>query len=82
MKKLTLSIRDQKKIEWAKSFAKEHQTSISRLFEDYISVLMAFDQTEVKLSDTLQSLRQPGQRPSESQIENHLVQRRHRSQTK
>ena len=79
MEKLTLSIRDQEKVKWAKAFAKENRTSVSRLFEDYLAALMAFDQKEVTLSDTLQSLRQPGQRPTESAIERHLTQRRHRS---
>lgn len=82
MEKLTLSIRDREKIEWAKSFAKENETSISWLFEDYLGALMAFDQREVTLSQPLQALRQPSQRPSGGQIERHLRQRRTRSTSK
>lgn len=76
MEKLTLSIRDAKKIEWAKEFAKKNDTSVSRLFESYLEALMAFDQKKVVLSKKLSSLRQPGKRPSIGQIEKHLVQRR------
>ena len=79
MEKLTLSIRDQEKIKWIKTFAKENETSVSRLFENYLGALMAFDQREVTLSETLTSLRQPGRRPSEAQIERHMTQRRTRS---
>ena len=75
MEKLTLSIRDREKVEWAKTFAKEHETSVSRLFEEYLGALMAFDQREVTLSESLQSLRQPDQRPSDAQIESHLTRR-------
>ena len=82
MEKLTLSIRDRKKIEWVKAFAKENETSVSRLFEDYLGALMAFDQREVTLSDSLAALRQPGRRPSETQVERHLTQRRNRSTSK
>lgn len=82
MEKLTLSIRDREKIEWAKAFAREHETSLSRLFEDYLKALMAFDQREVVLSETLRSLQQPGQRPGEAQIERHLRRRRNRSTPK
>lgn len=82
MEKLTLSIHDKEKIAWIKAFAKAHQTSVSRLFESYLDALMAFDQTEVTLSDTLQKLRQPGKRPNQEQIECHMTQRRHRSSIK
>lgn len=37
---------------------------------------------EVNVSSQLQALRQPGKRPTDKQIENHLKQRRHRSSTK
>lgn len=79
MEKLTLSIKDKEKIKWIKTFAKTHQTSISRLFESYMDALQTFDQKEVNLSLNLQSLRQPGKRPTKKQIENHLIKRRHRS---
>ena len=82
MEKLTLSIRDREKIEWAKAFAKENETSVSRLFEDYLGALMAFDQREITLSEPLRSLRQPGQRPTDTQIERHLIRRRTRSTPK
>jgi hypothetical protein len=36
MEKLTLSIRDKKKIDWAKSFVKMNNTSLSQLFEAYL----------------------------------------------
>lgn len=82
MEKLTLSIQDKEKIAWVKAFAKAHDTSVSQLFEKYVDTLMAFDQTDVKLSNTLQSLRQPGKRPNQGEIERHLTRRRHRSSTK
>lgn len=81
MEKLTLSIQDKEKIVQIKAFAKAHQTSVSRLFESYIEAIIAFDQTEVKVNNTLQSLRQPGKRPDQKQIERHLTGRRHRSST-
>ncbi len=81
MEKLTLSIQNKEKIAQIKAFAKAHQTSVSRLFESYIESLLAFDRAEVKLSDTLQSLKQPGKRPDYKQIDRHLTQRRQRSST-
>lgn len=79
MEKLTLSIQDKEKVARIKTFAKENRTSVSRLFESYLDALMAFDQQEVILNDTLQKLRQPGERPSDKQINRHLMQRRRRS---
>ncbi len=79
MEKLTLSVQDKEKIIRIKAFAKANQTSVSRLFESYIDALIAFDQAEIKLSDTLHSLKQPGKRPNQKQIENYLMQRRRRS---
>jgi hypothetical protein len=78
MEKLTLSIRDREKISWIKNFAKAHDTSVSQLFEQYVEALWKFDETEVKISNRLQSLRQPGKRPSDKQIGNYLELRRHR----
>jgi len=82
MEKLTLSIHDKEKIAWVKAFAKENNTSVSQLFEKYVDSLKAFDQSEVKLSTNLQSLRQPGVRPKEKEIERHLARRRQRTPTK
>jgi hypothetical protein len=79
MRKLTLSIRDEKKIEWAKDFAKSGNTSLSRLFEDYLSSLEEFEKKEVVLSKDLQRLKDPGKKPSSLEIEKHLTQRRWRS---
>jgi hypothetical protein len=79
MEKLTLSIRDKEKIDWAKSFVKRNNTSLSQLFEAYLDSLMAFDQKIVTISQELKSLKQPGQRPSEKEIERHLKQRRKRT---
>ena len=82
MEKLTLSIHEKEKIAWVKAFAKANDTSVSQLFENYVDALRVFDQSEVKLSDHLQSLRQPGKRPSQKQIERHLVRHRQRTSTK
>ncbi len=82
MKKLTLSIRDEQKLNWVKTYAKNHKTSVSRIFEDYIDALMAFDKREVVLNSTLESIRQPGKRPSEKEIEKHLTSRRMRKSQK
>ncbi len=82
MEKLTLSIRDKEKVTWAKSFAKEKNTNVSRLFETFLESLMTFEQKEVVLSQNLRNLRQPGGRPSQNQIENHLNKRRNRTPTK
>ncbi|WP_162417738.1 DUF6364 family protein [Cyclobacterium roseum] len=82
MEKLTLSIKDKEKIKWAKSFAKEKNTNVSRLFESFLESLMSFEQKEVILSKNLQNLRQPGSRPNQKQIENHLNKRRNRQTTK
>jgi hypothetical protein len=79
MEKLTLSIRDKKKIDWAKSFVKMNNTSLSQLFEAYLDSLIAFDQKKVTISQELKSLKQPGQRPAEKEIERHLKQRRKRT---
>ena len=79
MGKLTLSIRDKEAIKWVKAYAKSHDTNVSRLFESYLESLMAFEQKEVHLSQKLQNLRQPGQRPSQQQIEKHLGKRRKRA---
>lgn len=78
MEKLTLSIRNKEKIVWAKKFAKANDTSLSELFERYLESLMEFDQKQLVLSNSLQSLKQPGTRPSEKQIESHLTRRRNR----
>lgn len=82
MEKLTLSIRDKEKVKWAKSFAKEKNTNVSRLFESFLESLMTFDQKELVMSEKLQNLRQPGGRPSQNQIESHLSERRKRTPTK
>jgi len=82
MEKLTLSIQDKERIEWVKDFVRTNNTSVSRLFEDYISSLMAFERAEVKLSDTLKALRQPGKRPGPGEIDRHLTKRRYRSSAK
>jgi len=79
MEKVTLSVRSAEKIEWIKAFAKENRTNVSRLFENYIDSLKQFDAIEVKLSDELNLLKQPGERPSKSQINRHLEKRRKRS---
>ena len=79
MEKLTLSIRDKGKIAWAKAFAKSNNTSLSRLFEDYLSLLEEFDKKEVVLGDAFRQLRDPGKRPGPVEIEKHLKQRRLRS---
>ena len=81
MEKLTLSIRSKEKIALAKTIAKANKTSLSRLFEDYLDALIAFDQAEVNLSKELQALKQsePGKRPSEEVVHSHLVRRRNRS---
>ena len=82
MEKLTLSIHDKEKIAWVKAFAKKNDTSVSQLFENYVDALKVFDQSEVKLSNKLQSLRQPGARPKEKEIERHLTRRRQRTSAK
>lgn len=82
MGKLTLSIHDKEKIARVKSFAKTHDTSVSQLFEKYIDALLEFDQSDIKLSSELQSLRQSGKRPSKKEIESHLKKRRHRASSK
>jgi len=76
MSKLTLSIKDKEKIEWAKRYATLQETSLSRLIEDYIDSLFRFDQREVFLSDRLQSLRHPGRRPSSQEIDHQMDLRR------
>ena len=81
MEKLTLSIHDREKIAWIKAFAKAHKTSISRLFESYIDALVAFDGKKIVLSKNLRTLRRPGKRPDQKQIEQHLILRRHRHST-
>ena len=82
MEKLTLSIRDPKKVAWAKAFAQRHQTSVSRLFEEYLAALATFDDQEVVLSESLNALRHPGPRPSDAQIARHLTERRKRTSAK
>lgn len=82
MEKLTLSIHDKEKIERIKVFAKTHNTSVSQLFEKYIDALLAFDQSDIKLSSQLKSLKQPGKRPTQKEIESHLKKRRSRSAPK
>ena len=82
MEKLTLSITDKNKIDWIKDFARSHDTNVSRLFDKYVETLMAFEQVDIKISNNLQSLRQPGKRPTQSQIKRHLTQRRKRSSAK
>ncbi|MEX2564362.1 MAG: DUF6364 family protein [Cyclobacteriaceae bacterium] len=72
MEKLTLSIRDKEKVNWAKSFAKQNNTNVSRLFETFLESIMTFEQKKVVLSQDLQNLRQPGSRPSQKEIENHF----------
>lgn len=76
MTKLTLSIQDKERVEWAKRYANLQETSLSRLIENYLEALFRFDQKEVLLSDRLQSLRHPGTRPSSQEIERHLDARR------
>lgn len=78
MKKLTLSIKNEDKLNWLKAYAKNNGTSISRIFESYIDALIAFDNREVNLSASLEVLRQPGERPSQKEIEKHLASRRNR----
>lgn len=79
MEKLTLSIRNKEKIDWVKNFAKTHHTSVSSLFESYVDALKAFDEQELHMSSTLDSLRDPGERPGAEEIEKHLTQRRKRT---
>lgn len=79
MEKLTLSIRSAEKINWVKSFAKTNNTNVSRLLEEYIDSLMLFDAKEVTLSHEISSLRQPGMRPTKSQMARHADKRRKRS---
>lgn len=81
MEKLTLSIRKKENIDWVKKFARAHDTSVSSLFESYVDALRVFDQQEVKLSESLQALREPGKRPKPDEIQKHLTQRRYRSGT-
>ena len=81
MEKLTLSIRDKEKVKWAKDFAKEKNTNVSRLFESFLESLMTFEKKEVVLSQSLKNLRQPGARPSQNQIQSHLNKRRNRTST-
>ena len=76
MSKLTLSIDNQEVIEWAKSFAKENNTSVSSLVEKYLLSLKKFKEKEVNLSDSLKSFKDAGLRPSEKEIEKHLSKRR------
>jgi len=82
MEKLTLSIGSKEKIAWVKVFAKANETSVSQLFESYVDALMEFDKKEVKLTNTLKTLRKPGKRPSQKAIERHLNRRRQRSASK
>jgi hypothetical protein len=49
------------------------------MFENYIDMLISFDRMHVRLSKTLRSLRQPGKRPNDKEIERHLARKRHRS---
>ena len=58
MEKITLSVRSKEKIASAKAIAKANKTSLSRLFEEYLDALIAFDRVEVTLSDELQALKQ------------------------
>ncbi|WP_373493414.1 DUF6364 family protein [Aquiflexum sp.] len=76
MEKLTLDIKDMELITWAKNYARSNSTSVRILFESHIRALKEFEKIEVKLSPELQNLRDPGQRPTEKEIEKHLVQRR------
>ena len=80
MEKLTLSIRSKEKIASAKAIAKANKTSLSRLFEEYLDALIAFDRTEIVIDEKLQALKQPepNKRPSEEDIHRHLVRRRER----
>lgn len=79
MVKLTLSIKDPELIAWAKNYAKANNVSVSGLFESHIRAIMEFDKKEIFLSPELQNLRDPGQRPTEKEIEKHLIQRRKKS---
>ncbi len=80
MEKLTLSVRNKEKITSAKAIAKANKTSLSRLFEEYIDALIAFEQIDVTLSDKLQALKQAesDERPSREAIHQHLTRRRRR----
>ncbi|GAB2608990.1 DUF6364 family protein [Belliella aquatica] len=78
MSKLTLSIDNQEVIDWAKSFAKDNNTSVSSLVEKYLLSLKKFNERELILSDRLKSLKDAGLRPSEKEIEKHLSKRRKR----
>lgn len=79
MNKITLSIQNKEKIARIKSIARTNKTSLSRMFENYIDMLISFDRMHVRLSKTLRSLRQPGKRPNDKEIERHLARKRHRS---
>lgn len=81
MEKLTLSIRSKEKIASAKAIAKANKTSLSKLFEEYLDALIAFDRIEVTLDQELQNLKQSEAdlRPSKEAIHQHLVHRRRRS---
>lgn len=76
MSKLTLSIDNQEVIDWAKSFAKDNNTSVSSLVEKYLLSLKKFNERELILSNKLKSLKDAGIRPSEKEIEKHLYKRR------
>ncbi|MCH7412587.1 DUF6364 family protein [Belliella sp. R4-6] len=64
MSKLTLSIDNQELIEWAKSFAKANNTSVSSLVEKYLLSLKKFNERELILSDKIKSPKDTGLRPS------------------
>lgn len=53
--KLTLNI-NESVIESAKSFAREHKTSLSKLIENYLSSLTKEDNKESKISPLVESL--------------------------
>ena len=80
MEKLTLSIRSKEKIASAKAIAKANKTSLSRLFEEYLDALIAFNRFEVTLDKELQALKQPesDKRPGKEAIHNYLTHRRKR----
>ncbi|MEM6395886.1 MAG: DUF6364 family protein [Bacteroidota bacterium] len=76
MTKLTLSIQNKEKVEWAKRYANLQKTSLSRLIENYLDALNEFDQREIFISERLKSLRHPGKRPTNKEMERHLESRR------
>jgi hypothetical protein len=81
MEKVTLSIYNTKKLTWAKDYAKRQKTTLSEIFDKHLSALMALEALQLEVPETLEVLRQPGERPGETELQRHLSGRRKRKTT-